>query len=340
MKFKLIKVAGGAEFDVTRTMVAGRSADCEIKLTQGLPSRRHGQVSVAGSVVWVEDLGSANGTFVNGVKIETKTQLRSGDLVRFDVEEFRFHVDGEVADNAGAPTLYRAPPPKQTAAPETQLQSQTPPLSAETKPEPKQEPKPEQIAESSGIFKRPGAWADPDSDDGANKTKFMDSAALKAMLDHAPKADTTPQTGRVDSPGLTILSGTRSGTRIKLQATRGQSAEWSIGSGAECEVQLSEDGVSALHAKLINDGQRWKLVDQMSANGSYVNGKRSTMVYLSAGDRIAIGPVECEFQLPASMQQATTSAAPADQKKSKLPLILALVVLLLIAAAAWFWWRA
>ena len=54
----------------------------------------------------------------------------------------------------------------------------------------------------------------------------------------------------------------------------------------------------ALHAKLVSDGKRWKVVDQLSANGTFVNGKRCNVSYLAAGDRIAFGSVECTFQLP------------------------------------------
>jgi pSer/pThr/pTyr-binding forkhead associated (FHA) protein len=327
MKFKLVRVAGGADVPITRTLVAGRLAECDIQLTQGLPSRRHGQLSLVDNVVWAEDLGSANGTFVNGTRIAAKTALRSGDVVRFDEEEFRLHVESDEIDAAGAPTMYRAPPPKLAASP--------PPV-APSAPVAKQD----QVAESSGIYKRPGAWADPDSDDGANKTKFMDPAALKAMIDHAPKADTLPR-GEVDSPSLIVLSGAHSGTKIKLQSARGEGAEWRIGSGAECEVQFTEEGVSALHAKIVNDGQRWKLVDQMSANGSYVNGKRSSMVYLSAGDRISIGPTESEFQLPASARQGTSAniASASPGGKRKIMLVAAFAAVLAAALLFWVWGR-
>jgi pSer/pThr/pTyr-binding forkhead associated (FHA) protein len=39
--------------------------------------------------MWVEDLGSTNGTFVNGSKIEARTRLRSGDVLRIGQTELR-----------------------------------------------------------------------------------------------------------------------------------------------------------------------------------------------------------------------------------------------------------
>ena len=47
------------------------------------------------------------------------------------------------------------------------------------------------------------------------------------------------------------------------------------------------------------EGKRWKIVDQMSANGTFVNNKRSSVSYLASGDRLRFGPVDCIFWMPA-----------------------------------------
>ena len=86
------------------------------------------------------------------------------------------------------------------------------------------------------------------------------------------------------------------GLNIKLTVGDSGIREWTIGSQADREVQFQDSGVSALHAKIVNEGERWKVLDQMSANGTFVNGKRSNVSYLTAGDRVRFGPVECIFQ--------------------------------------------
>jgi len=191
------------------------------------------------------------------------------------------------------------------------------------------------------VFKRPGAWADPDANTGGgSKTKFMDPAALKAMMVQPPKP-LTAGNDAIDGPRLLIMSGRGRGAHIKLQSS-GKPMEWSIGSGTEREVVIVDDGVSALHAKLANDGQRWKLIDQMSANGTFVNGKRSNVSFLSAGDRIRFGPVECEFQLPLTARAAASSESRTERRKLSSTVIVgaALGAAAFVALAAWLLLRA
>ena len=59
-------------------------------VTEGKPSRHHARISLAEGTVWLEDLGSTNGTYVNGRRVDSKVKLTSGDKLRFDVEEFVF----------------------------------------------------------------------------------------------------------------------------------------------------------------------------------------------------------------------------------------------------------
>jgi pSer/pThr/pTyr-binding forkhead associated (FHA) protein len=60
------------------------------------------------------------------------------------------------------------------------------------------------------------------------------------------------------------------------------------------------------------------VLDQMSANGTYVNGKRSNVSYLTSGDRVRFGPVECVFQTSraAAAPRRTTAAEPASKPKT------------------------
>ena len=107
------------------------------------------------------------------------------------------------------------------------------------------------------------------------------------------------------------MSGSRAGLNIKLTVGDSGLREWTVGSQADREVQFQDSGVSALHAKIVNEGERWKVLDQMSANGTFVNGKRSNVSYLSTGDRVRFGPVECVFQ--------TSRAAAAPRRRGGSP---------------------
>ena len=290
----LVKVSNQRETPIKPDMVLGRQAECDLQLLEGHASRRHAKFSFAEDAVWIEDLNSANGTFVNGTKITGKVKLTTGDRLRFDTEEFDFRVPSAAPAVDDGKTQYREP------------------ASAVVD------------AASSGLYKRPGAWADPDAmGDGANKTKFIDPAQLKQMV-NAPAAAAV-NTASIDGPHLHVVSGSRQGLNIKLTVGESGLREWTIGSQADREVQFQDSGVSALHAKIVNEGERWKVLDQMSANGTYVNGKRSNVSYLTAGDRVRFGPVECIFQTSraasAPRRSASSSSEAGTESKSKTLLI-------------------
>lgn len=68
--------------DVTVTpKVLGRSEVAEIRLDHSSVSRQHCKFWMESDVCYVEDCGSTNGTFVNGVRIKRKEKLNSGDTV-------------------------------------------------------------------------------------------------------------------------------------------------------------------------------------------------------------------------------------------------------------------
>jgi len=66
-------------------IVVGRSAECDLCLTEPTVSRRHAQLERAAGRLVVRDLESRYGTFVNGVKVVEKA-LEPGDRVRFGMQ--------------------------------------------------------------------------------------------------------------------------------------------------------------------------------------------------------------------------------------------------------------
>ncbi|MCL6417551.1 FHA domain-containing protein [Aestuariirhabdus sp. Z084] len=70
-------------FAINKAMVIGRSADCQISISSSHLSRRHAELSLLDGRLMVKDLGSSNGTYVNGKRV-TEACLKRGDLVGFD----------------------------------------------------------------------------------------------------------------------------------------------------------------------------------------------------------------------------------------------------------------
>lgn len=76
--------ANGRQYTVQRDMEIGRDpARCQIVLNDGKVGRAHAKLLQEGRVYYLLDLGSVNGTYVNGRKIDRKTLLSDDDEVRF-----------------------------------------------------------------------------------------------------------------------------------------------------------------------------------------------------------------------------------------------------------------
>ncbi|MCA9535296.1 MAG: FHA domain-containing protein [Myxococcales bacterium] len=71
----------------SRQIVVGRSRDCGLVLSDGSVSGRHARLSWQGATLLVEDLGSANGTWVRGQRV-SQAQLRPGDDLRLGAVSF------------------------------------------------------------------------------------------------------------------------------------------------------------------------------------------------------------------------------------------------------------
>ncbi len=67
------------------SVMVGRDRTCTIVLSHPAVSRRHARITVAGQVPVLEDLQSANGTYVNNNRVD-RVVLKAGDIVRFGAD--------------------------------------------------------------------------------------------------------------------------------------------------------------------------------------------------------------------------------------------------------------
>ncbi|MBK7860493.1 MAG: FHA domain-containing protein [Archangiaceae bacterium] len=97
-------------FPLKGTMVVGRVPGVDIQIEDDSVSRRHAELVVQGRDVVLRDLGSANGTNVNGAPLNEELALAAGDIIQFGVVEMTFEVPLPVVTRRGA-RGGRAPAP-------------------------------------------------------------------------------------------------------------------------------------------------------------------------------------------------------------------------------------
>src|SRR5271157_2148399 len=93
----------GGEFPIVtdKQILVGRSSDLDMVLVEDMVSRKHARIAMQGDQIWIEDLGSTNGTFVNGEKIK-RARLKQGDRVLIGTSILKVIAGDAARDGADA----------------------------------------------------------------------------------------------------------------------------------------------------------------------------------------------------------------------------------------------
>jgi hypothetical protein len=130
----LVVTAGPAQgqiFELRGEAHLGRHRSNAIVLSDGKVSRNHARLDPIHGTYILTDLGSANGTFVNGVRIKQPVRLRDRDLILVGETQLLFHTGlsprpGERSPQAGYPSTSPPAPPVSTARIEAEPASLAP----------------------------------------------------------------------------------------------------------------------------------------------------------------------------------------------------------------------
>jgi hypothetical protein len=87
-----------------KEIVVGRSSDLDMVLVEEMVSRKHARIAYENDAIVIEDLGSTNGTFVNGEKIK-RAQLKEGDRVLIGTSILKVIVVEGPPSEQGRPNL-------------------------------------------------------------------------------------------------------------------------------------------------------------------------------------------------------------------------------------------
>ena len=126
MTWKIQAITGeyaGQEISIDRDMLVGRHQEADVLLQSAEVSRKHAALLLKEQALWVQDLNSSNGTFVNDLRIETESPLQAGDIVQFASFKFSVLAPAQSEDIVEAETVVEQPAeavaPSETTAEKT-----------------------------------------------------------------------------------------------------------------------------------------------------------------------------------------------------------------------------
>lgn len=96
--------SAAAAFRLQGVTVIGRSRVCDLSIPSPKISRRHTKLSPTGEGFAIEDLGSANKTWLNGSPVEKRTALKDGDLISLGEVAYVYRVKGPAQRSSAGQT--------------------------------------------------------------------------------------------------------------------------------------------------------------------------------------------------------------------------------------------
>lgn len=333
--FALRCEADGAITPIGNKLTVGREDDCGLVIKMGVISRLHAQIFTRNGELWIEDPGSTNGTFVNGRRIAEATPLSLQDLIGFDAITYRLvplaasgkpgpidrdrtvigmrAVTSELAADLPEITVQNPSSRREAATvAKTPLPGSLKSLPSEKLPaEPAPVPKSERPATPppAGM---PASWAESAQLERTSSTMMLSSQLLRELSQ--PKKGTSGIIEAVrantkqDVPNLIGLNHSVIG-QLFLLDPRGGRSKWEIGRDESANVRIEHESVSGRHAQIIVENGRWKIVNLMSANGSFVNGRKVLSAHLNTGDKIRFGNIELAFDAGGALPKGTSGGA-------------------------------
>lgn len=324
----------GTEYPLIETLTVGRSDDCDITLPSSKVSRQHARFRLAEGGLTVEDLGSSNGTRLNGRAIGSAQALMDGDQVGIDTFTLTVAIISADAREASEDVTVIAAPVDDDAtvlapaaeAPQAAAKPTSPPRSSASGAAAKS-----QAAAPTGDL--PGSWVDSGT---GESTQFLSPDALAAQRPQAA----SPERHSPLAHFIVIAADGSASDVFELETGGGEEDTWELGRDDSCDIPLNDPTVSTRHAQLVHKGGRWRMVNLVSSNGIVVNGEKRLSVYLDGGDSVQLGEVRLVFNAPEGGAPTPSSggkaATAAAASASRLPLMIGAVVVAAVLAIAAF----
>lgn len=99
MKGSLVDVSNNSRCDLDPVTILGRNSDCQLHIDDQRVSRRHAMIRHQDNGFWFYDLGSFNGSLLNGARVTTTLKLTNGDTLQLADHIYRFEQEGDASSN-------------------------------------------------------------------------------------------------------------------------------------------------------------------------------------------------------------------------------------------------
>ena len=317
--FKLILSGDSSsrkEFELTRAeIIIGRDPGVDLTIPSPAVSRRHARLVRDGGEYAVEDLGSSNGTFLNGERLIARRILKSGDQIRLgQAITIIYQASGQILESKPLPDqtavsvgvmqtllgeeasidFHEAPPQLSVAIAggSSRVHTLTRPVLTIGRVDGNDIVIPSQIVSSH--------HARLEQTNGGYKLVVAAEAKNPILFEGRPLEETrvlhhgdTLRIGSLD-PGMmvtmTYTAPSEAPQGIQQDILFGENTLIQIGRDPSNDVVLSSPSVSRFHAQVERVGQRYRATDLRSSNGTFVNGERvDGALWLKPNDSIRIG---------------------------------------------------
>jgi ABC-type multidrug transport system ATPase subunit/pSer/pThr/pTyr-binding forkhead associated (FHA) protein len=316
--YKLILSSGSPkEVELTRAeMIIGRDPSVDLPISSPAVSRRHARLSREGDAYVLEDLGSSNGTFVNDQKLVGRRQLKSGDQIRLGQAVTLYYVAPKVESSDA--TVVRAAPVVDAGM---QTVIGVEPLPSEVEAGPPEliitiageNPRTYSLTRQSltigriegndiiipsGIVSRQHARLEKAN--GGYQLVVSQEAKNPILFEGRPlegsrilRHGDILRIGSLDPGMMVTMTYNVPGViaqGVEQDIVFGEKTLIQIGRDPTNDVVLPSPSVSRYHAQVERVGQRYRVEDLQSSNGTFVNGERvEGSVWLKPEDTIRIG---------------------------------------------------
>ena len=311
------------EFELIKSeIIIGRDDGVDIVIPTPAVSRRHAKLSMEGNGYVLEDLGSSNGTFVNGERLRGRKALHAGDEIKLG-QAITLAYSAPVTEEESQKTVMRSSPVKasqpahmmQTTIGEAPIVRSGVPAgppqllvtiageNQQTHTLKNQVVTLGRVEGNDIVIPSPivsSRHAKLEKVEGGYKLTVFPEAKNPILFEGRPIEGTRElrhgdllRMGSLD-PGMMVTISYQvpgeASQELEQEITFGANSLIQIGRDPSNDVVISSPNVSRFHAQLERVGQRYRVEDLRSSNGPFVNGERiEGSIWLKPEDTIRIG---------------------------------------------------